>query len=265
MYVCTASELEIKSLVVQHGNVTHPIAFLPVSADKLAVWGKRDKNWFIGKGIRSDKIEITGCLKFQNLPLKSKEKIFHDIGLDTDKRLVTYTMDYSKYGVLFANYHLLLHNQIDIIKNLSYAFNDVTDVQLLIKLHPDDPYFHFLKREAVKMFKNNKNLNITKDLNIREILAYSDLLISRISSTILEAVLLGKPALIYNPTHRPDVMSYIKEDFLKEIKSFEDLKKCVSLDDYSRFLIKDRSLLNEYINFDNSLNGMCRLMKELLN
>lgn len=62
-----ARDLGISSIVLQHGFVSHPLAYLPVRADRVAAIGPRSRDWFIANGTEPTRVTATGSPRFPEL------------------------------------------------------------------------------------------------------------------------------------------------------------------------------------------------------
>ena len=79
---------------------------------------------------------------------------------------------------------------------------------MIIKLHPRESFEKFSALASA----NNNRITIVKDINLNDLIASSDLFLSRTSSTLELALALGKPLIAINSV--PDeIKYYFKERF----------------------------------------------------
>ena len=94
-------------------------------------------------------------------------------------------------------------------------------INLFIKPHPGETDL-FTYRPLV-----NQNVTISKDVNLYELLYTCDLMITRHSTTAMEAVALNKPVIILNLSGEPDPVEYVKEGVALGVYKEEDLKTAI--------------------------------------
>ncbi len=68
-----ARQHSIRTLVVQHGATVSPHAYVPVYADRIAVWGDTSRRWFIGHGVPEKQIVVTGQPRFDGVQPSADE------------------------------------------------------------------------------------------------------------------------------------------------------------------------------------------------
>lgn len=106
------------------------------------------------------------------------------------------------------------------------------DVFIVIKLHnmTDDKW--------VKMYKNiarwNDNVRFIEDIDVSHAMAATDVMVSDVSSVIVEFMLLDKPVIVFDnprqkeyPFFAPDDIEYKVRDACISVKSVEELKLAV--------------------------------------
>ena len=94
-------------------------------------------------------------------------------------------------------------------------------INLFIKPHPGETDL-FSYRPLV-----NQNVTISKDVNLYELLYTCDLMITRHSTTAMEAVALNKPVIILNLSGEPDPVEYVKEGVALGVYKEGDLKPAI--------------------------------------
>ena len=85
-------------------------------------------------------------------------------------------------------------DSIQLFEIICSTFNQYPDVRLIIKPHPSDD----LKTYHSSLQKFNSRIEISYD-DISHVLQNSDLLITTISTTAIEAISCGKPVIIFFP------------------------------------------------------------------
>lgn len=165
-----------------------------------AVFCKYAKDELIARGIPEKSIYVTGQPAFDMHPkyLKNtvRDSVFAKIGADIEKKLIVFMSQ-------------PLSEREDVLRTLFAAIkNDsLNNYQFVIKLHPnEDGKIHRIILEQFEL----ENVLITKDIDVRELMAVSDLIITVSSTTGLEAAVMGKPLLYINITDSPDDIPFEK-------------------------------------------------------
>ncbi len=197
LFALTARQRDIPSLVVQHGVTLdkpyYRIAYTPLTAEYLAVWGEDSKRYWIAEGVEPERIFVTGSPIFDHVgDLKGKydrEKVCQEYGIDPNKKFVLYATqnfpDEKKRRVFIA---------------FLYALRSLPNVQLVVKLHP-------ARKETVEFYEtilaqeridDPKDLFIFKTAELYSLLATCDVLATVHSTVHVEAAFLGKDIIITN-------------------------------------------------------------------
>lgn len=92
-------------------------------------------------------------------------------------------------------------------KAVMEAVKEMPGCQLIIKLHPRDEY-----TQSYQRMKNELKIKpiISKELNIYKALYVCDVMITKFSTTAIEAAVLGKPVIVLNLTSKFDPAGYVK-------------------------------------------------------
>jgi len=157
-----------------------------------------------------------------------KEKFFKKYNLNPDHKIILWT----------TQCHGL--SEEENIKNFKTVFEtmrNLKDVTLVIKQHPGEG------RRYTKMigkYLNKYKLNavvMPRDSDTYEQIFVCDLMMTRHSTTAMEAVALNKPVIILNLSGEPDPVEYVKEGVALGVYKEEDLKPVIER------LLKDDSEL----------------------
>jgi len=196
--VTIANNLNISTLVIQHGAIGLPLGYIPVTASKIAAWGEIPKQWFIDNGVESEKIVITGNPAFDSLSLRKglmdKNEVCKKFDLDPTKNLILYALNYKLYSS--SSFQKIM------IRKLLDSVEQIPNTQLVIKFHPE---FRSLYRNEYRVIKSTidrrKNPNVKTTIwgrNIRHLINICDVCIIESSTTGLEAINLEKPLIHIN-------------------------------------------------------------------
>lgn len=221
----------VPTLAIQHGNISpysigyyHPVEeisdeiapqYCPIP-DKTAVYSPYDKELLLSIGhYPSDSVVVTGSSRYDILnhadKIYDKNKIFEELGLDTNKKMVLWTTQ---------THGLPLEENIQNISAVYSTIKSLEGVQLVIKLHPGED-------QRAILYKKNKSAKpviVDGGADIYALLYVCDLMVTRHSTTATEAVALNKPVLILNLSGEPDPMEYVKEGVALGVYEGKDLK-----------------------------------------
>lgn len=250
----------------------HPIDFIffaPVKADFVTVDGSSWREYLLRRGVAPEKICITGPLKFDPLAKQElhPEEYSHSAPFNTDlsrtPRLKARGSQRADYGVkpeltktasppekkviFTTNYSSLAmgslrYQNLERIKNVCKAIKNIGETHLLIKLHPYDRDYEVYEDIAKEI--GLKNYSITREGEILDIIYACDLLITHISATSYEAVLMDKNVILLSRSsdfQTEDVWDYRKYGaviFIEEFSELEDYIRNVLLDTATISLLK---------------------------
>ena len=200
-------------------------------ADYFLVSGIKFKD--MKKDVKDSKeIKITGQPRYDILyhadKIYDKEKFIKKYKINPDHKIILWT----------TQCHGL--SEEENIKNFKTVFEtmrNLKDVTLVIKQHPGEG------RRYTKMigkYLNKYKLNavvMPKDSDTYEQIFVCDLMMTRHSTTAMEAVALNKPVIILNLSGEPDPVDYVKEGVALGVYKEEDLKPVIER------LLKDDSEL----------------------
>ncbi len=232
-FVAISSKFKIPSLVIQHGFISrfYDIGFLPLSADKIAVWGKISRDNLLRYGVSDDKIVITGAPRFdyyiklnKNKSKKNeiKKSIYAQYEIDKNKKLILFAPSHVFYHERLSNFHL---NQTEILKIYEIvlgAIKDLPNCYLIIKLHPGDKKKH-IPEEIIRTLGMN-NVSVVTDFNIAKFIVSCDCLITSWSTTGTEAMILEKPIISIKLRKQKYHVKYIDYGAAIEVSNINDLK-----------------------------------------
>jgi hypothetical protein len=122
-----------------------------------------------------------------------------------------------------------------------------SNINLFIKPHPGETdlftyrplvkYQNVTLSKDINLYELFQNVTLSKDINLYELLYACDLMITRHSTTAMEAVALNKPVIILNLSGEPDPVEYVKEGVALGVYAEKDLKPTIEK------LLKDDSEL----------------------
>jgi len=220
--VSIAKEKKIQTLCIQHGAIANnPGSFVPVSVDKVAVWGEYSKKVMMEHNTPEEKIVITGAPQFDILKDYNKgitPKIAKEIGLDITKKYVLITTQ---------NYPFME----DVLRSVCNTVKLIPELQLVIKTHPSeyfaDKYVKIAQKSGIKSIVTSKYLY--------PLLKSCSAMITVSSTTGMEALMMKKPVITVNYTGSEDPMPYAENGaaigVYKEEELLPAIKAVINNDD----------------------------------
>lgn len=199
----------LKTIGIQHGNIgdTQP-AYLYTDKDKTAnimtditiTWGSYWSNFLIEKGnYPPHSIKTAGQMRSDLIPIMlNKAGVFRKEISD------------SSFIVTFASQPIPDNNyRYKLAYDVFSCFSGIPEAKLIVKLHPAErnavTYYKAIAKEA-----GFAEPDIRYDIDLYELLAASDLVITAFSTVGSEAVYFGKPLIIYDP-FKEDLLQYVSE------------------------------------------------------
>lgn len=233
-----------KSFGIQHGNIgTVQPAYMyteldrqnRIMADRTLVWGEYWKEVLVLKGsFDPTSVIITGQMRTDIIPLilthasEVKSKYFQNSNL-----------------VVFASQPIPDPSlRWQAAYDVFLAFAGIREADLVVKLHPaeknDEKYYTEIAHQA-----GYKNPRFLYDVDLYELIAACDLLITCYSTVGGEAIYFGKPLIILDH-HRTDLLGYHADGVAWQVTDAESLKS-TSLGILQGKLIPDREKYTAFI------------------
>ncbi len=202
--IALAKQHDIATLHVQHGAILDHPKHRRGETDIITVGGDAVKRFLVNLGTNPDQIVVTGYPQFD--PLDDREKLAAEpvrerLGLPSDKRLVLFTM-LSGAGVT------PLHEVVTGVREVVDAFRKLgPGYSYVFKRHPADRG-DLLTQMGVDI--QSLGAVSTIDEPIHPLLMAADVVVTQMSTTGTEALLLGKPLVVVNLSGRPDTIPYVE-------------------------------------------------------
>lgn len=199
----------MKSIGIQHGNIgdSQP-AYLyseldrehKVMADLTITWGNYWSDFLIQQGnYPTDAVKTAGQMRSDLIPGMLKNAEDYRSGISDSPFLVTF----ASQPIPDSNY------RYKVAYDVFACFSGIPQAKLIVKLHPAErnsaDYYREIAKEA-----GYSDPDIRYSIDLYELLAASDLVITCYSTVGSEAVYFGKPLIIYDP-FREDLLKYVKE------------------------------------------------------
>ena len=211
-----ARKMGIPSICLQNGPMSvEDYGFIPIFADKFIAWGEEVKSSFISYGEEASKIEVCGSPRY--------DELFQKIDVS------------GKYDCEYILYASSMYEDKELDEDIS-AIKMVCKhlrVKLLISPHPAMNEDYFVK----KLEDGDIQYEIERG-GLVSAIKKSRLVIIGNSGAGIEAILMGKDLIIYNPGHISGIIPFAKYGSAIEVNNKDEL------------LEKVKSLLSGNINLE---------------
>jgi len=230
----------VPTLAVQHGIITpthHGYIFDKYYKDTLTlpditcVYGQYYYELLTEKSIYDpEHVVITGQPRYDILgsanKIYTKEKFLKDHNVRIGNKIILWT----------TQCHGLSDDEnMKYVDTIFKTIKTIKNSTLIIKQHPGEgsAYTKMLKK-YIKTYDINSIIT-KKNSDTYELLYVCDLMITKNSTTAMEAVALEKPVVILNLSGKPDLVNYVEEGVALGVYKKEDLKPAIERlirDDY---------------------------------
>jgi surface carbohydrate biosynthesis protein len=192
------------------------------NSKKIALQGGEVKKDFLKSGVEEGRLVVTGAPVYDFI--RDSVRIRKEI--NNFKYLEKYGIDLKKGLIVFASQPhdkklYKIEEKRRILTGLKMAMANFPDSTLVVKLHPYESYEELANSILEKDF--DKNIVVVKDINIFDLIYICDLLITRYSTSALEAILLDKPVMTINLGGAPDLFPYADNNVALGVYREEDI------------------------------------------
>jgi glycosyltransferase involved in cell wall biosynthesis len=202
------------------GGVKSPYCPLP---DKTAVYGNYHKELLTKMSVYpGNSVVVTGQPRYDFLDYA--DKIY-----SKEKFLKRYSINPNHKIILWAT---AFHGQDDEgnIKDFKAVFKMIQSIKnttLVIKPHPRDEKRHI---KTIKHYLSDYKISAVVSpgsSDTYEQLFFCDLMITRVSTTAMEAVALNKPVIVLDLNYKSDIIGYVEEGVALGVYKADDLKPTI--------------------------------------
>ncbi|MDD4182245.1 MAG: UDP-N-acetylglucosamine 2-epimerase [Candidatus Omnitrophica bacterium] len=189
-----SGKYKVKSYVNCHGEPFHRVGYSPLVADRIFVWSKEQKNVLSQWGIDSERIIVSGCIKYDKYlrvsPSLVKNKICKQLHLNFEKPVCLITpIPISQGG------HILKKTMWQINKEVIDCACGFRDIQIIIKLHHSDISQKSITESVKKM--NQDKVVILSNYDSLALAKGSDFLIACHTTFAIDAIAYEKPVILF--------------------------------------------------------------------
>lgn len=197
----------VPTLDILHGAPATRCGMLPVTVDRLAVWGDIVEGWFVGNGVPRERLAVTGQPRFDELVGRNggqdRQRLYRRLGLDPGKGLIVVT---PPAGINFTSARTATERRL-FAEEVLAALRRFPGYQVVVRPHSSDVdislYCEALARLGVR------GAVVTGGADLYDLLGGCDLLVSEPHTTVcLEAMMVGRPVITVNLSGAPDRIPY---------------------------------------------------------
>jgi UDP-N-acetylglucosamine 2-epimerase len=185
-------------------------------------------------GYPKEKILISGNPNYDFIPSligsKNQKDDYKQLGLSSNRKTI-----------VFGTQPDLYEYSIEPLSTLISLGENYEDIQLIIKVHPREDSSRYLEFQK----KANFPIQIVKNMNIFSIIKLCDLFITFHSTTILDALILGKPVATFNFDNRENPLKFLKTKAIVEFKTPKETMELIPK------ILGDESLIFELEKYRN--------------
>ena len=230
----------IPTIYVPHSSIAYFDEMVTKSnIDYLTVPGRKDKEFLTNRGELQEKIFITGRPRYELFYNRSIKPLVEIKDMYDNKKI--YTFEPNKFTILLTTNIRDDKSNDKILSTVVHSLNKFNLLNnLIVKLHPND------NRVKIKEKFQNLNVNpiIVRDYDILKLIASSNLLLARKSTTILEAMIIGIPTIVLDITNM-DFDHRYKYLFLED-EALITVQNQKELDENLEKIIKNEEFYKNY-------------------
>jgi len=226
----TGDKFGIKTLAIQ--NAAMPFISFPtlIYAHKFAVASQRQEEELLRLGASPEKIEVTGHPQYDSYLNRNIDRcsVMSSLNLPSQTRIVVLTTQPTRQ----------VENEV-LIRATVEAIEGMKDVFLVIKLHPRERMKAYHRVDAL-IKEIGAQVLLVHHCNVLDLIGAADLMISRFSTTIQSALMIGTPVIAYVAKQYEGFdTDYFKAEAVEKIADLQDLKPLIRTYLYDLSVQKD--------------------------
>ncbi|MBP9864908.1 MAG: hypothetical protein KBC91_00750 [Candidatus Omnitrophica bacterium] len=230
--VCAANTLGIPTMVVLHGLPGSRFGFMPLEADRMAVWGDYCKKILQEWGIPEKRLTVTGCPKYDRLQPVSeaesaaaKRSVCDQFKLTVQPPLVLIILGGVRGNALEgleAEAHSATGEILKTVRFFTEIARKIPQVNFICKFRlvmPND--LELFTAPHVSAGPLPRNMIFTSEGLALQTMKGADLVFSHFSSAVLEAVMIKKPVVQVNFSEYEDGFPFSGSGLGASVRTFE--------------------------------------------
>lgn len=188
LFTLVANQLNIPSLVVQHGATMGEWGYIPLYATKFAAWGEISTKWMVDRGTPPEKIVITGQPRLDQIANSTFS--LTRASLSTKLSLAPDT-----FWLLWAMDPIPELENVAILQILLETLVQLPWCSLIIRPHPGIPQTKWIS-DILTSQEHKRVILSSAQEPLHEILHIVDAILIQESTVGIEAMALEKPVLL---------------------------------------------------------------------
>lgn len=210
------------SVVVQHGAPCGRFGFLPLAADKIAVWGDSAGRQLRDWGLPAERIHTAGWPKAALKPLKRSA-----LNSSSKRFLLLATMPPRDERPDNVEFHLTTANYWAMLDMVCQVLSKIDGATLTIKPHPRDAGGAVSPGRIGAGDDRVLHVKIDRKTDLLKLVARSDCVLSCASTAGIEAALAGAPVVQLLPTGSGNILPAADWGFIGSARIAEELDPLV--------------------------------------
>ncbi len=178
----------IRSIVIQHGLPQSTLGYLPVVADRLAVWSESSARWFLDHGTPADRLRIVGNPRLDWLPAG-------DASAD-EGRIQGLSALTGRPSILVALSVASVDTNWRLIDAAIGALGRLPEASLVIKLHPGGSDWTDVLQRSTWPVTVRQRTQVIDRAPIEPLLRWADVVVIHRSTVAGEALAAGCPVVV---------------------------------------------------------------------
>lgn len=238
-------EMKIKYAVITHG-INYLNDRLGMSnANQLFVWTDEEKTRMINQGITAERIFVSGSpyLHQLNNGIDSKKINMNEVSLESELKTKVLVAISGPGHFYNKEEHINLINDLNLL-----AIELTQSYQFINKLHRKDSPLFYQNKLGLHLINENKIPDYIS--KIVPLINYSDIVISGASTSVLEAMFLDKPVVIFDKNPSVKKLPFLEDGVVKHCINISELKRVLNdlqKKDYKdEYIQKQRNFLGQH-------------------
>jgi hypothetical protein len=232
-----AKKKGIPTFTMMHGVVSNSIGYSPLIADKVFVWGERQKAALMSFGIENYQIEITGATQLSNSGTGDKKQLKHELGISPDIKVILLATNPIQKKLRIKLFHIFCRAIDNLPRNEYMGF---------LKIHPSEDITFYESLE-----EGSSNIIFDKDekISFDESFTLADLVCNYNSAYAIDAILHGLPLITINvdDSSLGQAKDYIENGYLPYCNNSDELATIImTYFTYENYLVNINEKVNSY-------------------
>ena len=206
----------IPTLALESHDIVYdsPI-FSRLDADRLAVGSAYTGDVYHRRGIAISRLVVTGEPIYDHLAKQRLNAVPKAPGEERTLAVFTQPLDLAINATM----------RRELLTGAAQALREIPNLRLAIKPHPRDDRAALLQ-ELERLSLPPETL-LPKYHDLYALLAEADVVLTFFSTVGVEALLMGKPVVLYKPDSQPSVVPYVNSEAVLRVSDYRDLARTV--------------------------------------